>query len=46
MLHHIKPADALQMATCLESGATLFLTNEHRLANLRRLQVVQLDDYA
>ena len=37
--------DALQIAAALEAGATLFVTNDRRLARVDGIQVLVLDDY-
>jgi len=41
----VRVPDALQVAAALESGATLFVTNDRRLAKIRELTVIVLDDY-
>jgi predicted nucleic acid-binding protein len=41
----LRVPDALQLAAALESGATAFVTNDHRLAKIRELQVMMLDEY-
>jgi predicted nucleic acid-binding protein len=42
--HHLKPADALQVATCLEAGATLFITNDRELRSVTDMHVLYLQD--
>lgn len=37
--------DALQLAAAISSGATLFVTNDRRLASIQETQVVVLEDY-
>jgi predicted nucleic acid-binding protein len=37
--------DALQLSAALEQGATLFITNDRRLAKVTELLVLILDDY-
>jgi predicted nucleic acid-binding protein len=37
--------DALQIAAAIESGATLFVTNDRRLSRVQDIQVLVLDDY-
>ena len=44
--YRVRPADALQIATSLVHHATVFLTNDRRLARLSPLlDVILLDDY-
>lgn len=43
--HRLRPADALQVATCLEHGATAFLTNDRDLRRVSELQVLLLEDF-
>jgi predicted nucleic acid-binding protein len=43
--HRLRPADALQVAACLEQGATAFLTNDRELRRLTELQVLILEDF-
>jgi predicted nucleic acid-binding protein len=43
--HRLLPADALQIAACLEHGATAFVTNDHRLRRIRELDVLVLGDF-
>jgi predicted nucleic acid-binding protein len=37
--------DALQLSAALEHGATLFVTNDHRLKKFTELTILILDDY-
>jgi predicted nucleic acid-binding protein len=41
----VKTVDALQLATALLSDCSAFLTNDHRLPQLRSIKVVQLEAY-
>lgn len=42
---HIRPADALQVATCLVHGVNLFITNDPQLVRLHPiLNIIILDD--
>lgn len=43
--HRLRPADALQVAACLEHGATAFLTNDRELRRLTELQLLLLEDF-
>jgi len=43
--HRLRPADALQIAVCLENGATAFLTNDRELRRVTELQIVVLADF-
>lgn len=43
--HNLQPADALQVAACLEHGATAFVTNDRRLQRLTELEVIILGDF-
>lgn len=43
--HHLRPADALQVATALVHEATAFVTDDRRLARLAPiLDIIILDD--
>jgi predicted nucleic acid-binding protein len=43
--HRLRPADALQVATALDHGATAFVTNDRALSRLTELlEVIVLDD--
>jgi predicted nucleic acid-binding protein len=45
--YHLRPADALQVATALVHGATAFVTNDRRLRQLAPiLDITILDDFA
>jgi predicted nucleic acid-binding protein len=39
-------ADALQIATCIGAGASVFVTNDHRLRRINEIDILILDDYA
>ncbi|MDO8692306.1 MAG: type II toxin-antitoxin system VapC family toxin [Dehalococcoidia bacterium] len=41
----LRPADALQVAACLEHGATAFLTNDRDLRRVKEMQVILLEDF-
>jgi predicted nucleic acid-binding protein len=41
----IRVPDALQLAAAIEGGATLFATNDQRLAKVQEIHVCALDDY-
>jgi predicted nucleic acid-binding protein len=43
--YNILVPDSIQIAAALESGATLFVTNDKRLATVRELRVLVLDDH-
>lgn len=43
--HRLRPPDALQVAACLEQGATAFLTNDRELRRVTELQVLVLEDF-
>ena len=42
--HNVKPADAIQVAACLEAGATLFITNDRDLRVAPDMEVLCLQD--
>jgi predicted nucleic acid-binding protein len=44
-LYRLRPADALQVAACLEQGATAFLSNDRELRRITDLQVWMLADF-
>jgi predicted nucleic acid-binding protein len=45
--YHLRPADALQVATALVHRATAFVTNDRRLARLTPvLDIIVLEDFA
>lgn len=41
----VRVPDALQIAAAIEAGATLFVTNDRRLAKVQDIDVLLLDDY-
>lgn len=43
--HRLQPADALQVAACLEQGTTAFLTNDRALRRVTECQVLLLEDF-
>ena len=43
--YRLRPADALQVAACLEHGTTTFLTNDRDLRRVAGIQVLLLDDF-
>jgi predicted nucleic acid-binding protein len=43
--YRLSPADALQVAACLEQGATAFLSNDRELRRIADLQVWMLADF-
>ncbi|MCB0251749.1 MAG: PIN domain-containing protein, partial [Anaerolineae bacterium] len=43
--YNIHIPDALQIAAALESGATLFVTNDRRLTKVREIEFLLFDDY-
>ena len=43
--YNIRIPDALQIATALESGATVFVTNDRRLKKVQDLHVIVLQEY-
>ena len=44
-VYRLRPAGALQVAACLEHGATAFLTNDRDLRRITDIQVVLLEDF-
>ena len=44
--HRLRPADALQVAACLEARATALLTNDRDLRRVTAIQVLLLEDFA
>ncbi len=43
--YRLRPADALQTASCLLHGAQVFITNDHQLGRLKEvIEVVMLDE--
>jgi len=46
-IYRLRPADALQVAACLQNGATAFLTNDKGLRRItNEIQVILLEDFA
>jgi predicted nucleic acid-binding protein len=43
--YEIHVPDALQLAAALETGATLFVTNDRRLSKIQEIEVMLFDDY-
>jgi predicted nucleic acid-binding protein len=43
--YRLRPADALQVAACLEQGATALLSNDRELRRITHLQVWMLEDF-
>ena len=43
--HRLRPADALQLASCLEQQAVAFLTNDKDLRRVTEIDVVMLADF-
>ena len=43
--YRLRPADALQVAACLEQGATAFLSNDRELRRITDLHVWMLEDF-
>jgi predicted nucleic acid-binding protein len=43
--YRLRPADALQVAACLEQGATAFLSNDRDLRRLTDLPIWMLEDF-
>lgn len=43
--YRLRPADSLQVAACLQHGATALLTNDKGLRRVQELEVVVLDDF-
>jgi predicted nucleic acid-binding protein len=44
-VHRLRPADALQVAACLEQGATAFVTNDRDLRRVSEITVLLLSEY-
>jgi predicted nucleic acid-binding protein len=42
---NLHPLDALQLAACIEHGATTFVTNDLRLGKVTDIDIVMLDDF-
>lgn len=43
--YRLRPADALQVAACLEHGATAFLTNDRDLRRVTGIRTLLLDEF-
>lgn len=43
--HRLRPADAVTLASCLEAGATAFVTNDRDLRRVSEFQVLLLEDF-
>lgn len=43
--HRLRPADAVQLAACLEAGATAFLSNDRDLGRVAEIEVLLLNDF-
>jgi predicted nucleic acid-binding protein len=43
--YRLRPADSLQVAAALTSGASIFLTNDRMLSRVTELRVLILDDF-
>ena len=44
--YHLRPAEALQVSACQVYDAQVFVTNDHRLVQLRpEIEIVVLDDF-
>jgi predicted nucleic acid-binding protein len=43
--YNLRTADAIQVATAIEHGATAFVTNDSRLRRIRELTVIMLSDH-
>jgi predicted nucleic acid-binding protein len=43
--YRLRPADAVQVGTCLHHGATAFLTNDRGLRRVGELELLLLDDF-
>ena len=43
--YRLSPPDALQVAACVEHGASAFLTNDGGLRRLQHIEVLFLDDF-
>ncbi|MEZ4521391.1 MAG: type II toxin-antitoxin system VapC family toxin [Thermomicrobiales bacterium] len=41
----LRPADALQLATCIGAGAEVFVTNDRRFRQINEIDVLILADY-
>lgn len=43
--HRLRPADALQVATCVQQGATTFLTNDKTLRRVTEIEILLIDNF-
>lgn len=43
--YRLRPADALQVAACLQRGVTAFITNDRQLRRVTEVQIVMLEDF-
>lgn len=43
--YQLRPADALQIATCIVNGATAFVTNDLRLRRVTAIEMLILEDF-
>lgn len=43
--HRLRPIDTLQVAACLEHGATVFVTNDRDFRRVTEIQVLLLEDF-
>jgi predicted nucleic acid-binding protein len=43
--YHLKTPDALILATAITSGADLFITNDQRLAHVREIRTMSVDEF-
>lgn len=43
--YQIKTPDALQIATCIENNATLFITNDMQIKQIKEIEVAVLRDF-
>jgi predicted nucleic acid-binding protein len=43
--YRLRPADALQVAACVQRGATAFLTNDKTLRRVTEIEILLLDDF-
>jgi len=44
-MYRLRPADAMQIAACLEYGATAFVTNDRDLRRVTEIQILLLEDF-
>lgn len=43
--YRLRPADAIQVAACIEHGATAFLSNDRDLRRVSEIDILLLDDF-